>query len=335
MAWVLELPWEQIQPVQDPGSLVGLRLGGTPAGVDAYVAVEWDGRRHFLVGIPLGMPDLTDEATRGLRVTTRDWIVGDRPSARYIDLACIDVSLFNTFDAVVREIGASVAKQPADPRAAVVDALRRWRRFWAVESEGLGRDAELGLFGELFFLSRWMPPLTPAKFGAWFGADASRHDFQSPLVSVEVKSTAWSSGPPVHHIQSLDQLADPEEGELHLFSLHVSDDPLASNSLPSVAQHLLAEAELLGPSVLTEFQDRLALVGYSPAHASAYQRTFRILGERLYRVNGEFPRLTRSGFPGGLPSAIPQVSYLLSLDALDAWSVAVRPDDSRALFEGW
>lgn len=327
------LPWSDLTASGADRGLAGLRLAGMPPDVAVYIAVEPDGRRHLLIHLPRG-DELTDESTRGVRITTREWTVGDREAARYIDLVCLDQSLHDTFDAVVQQIAENVAAMPGDARAGVVEALRRWRRFWAVETAGLPRDAALGLFGELWFLGRWMRPLTAAKFAAWFGPDVARHDFQAAPISVEVKTTA-AGQTTIHHVQSLDQLADPETGDLYLFSLHVSDDALASNSLPVLVDALLVEAHALGAPVAAKFEDRLAQVGYSPAHAAAYARPLRVKAEALFRVSADFPRLTRGSYPGGLPAAIPDVSYWLLADALTPWRVASRPAEAINLFEGW
>jgi hypothetical protein len=145
--------------------------------------------------------------------------------------------------------------------------------------------------------------------------------------SFEVKaSTSSLSSAPVHFISNIDQLSEPESGSLYLFSLHVTDDALASNTLPSVVElvtAMLAEDE----ESLNEFSKRLAEAGYSPAHAEYYQRPLRIISEELYAVRSDFPRLTRTSFSTGVPDAVQDISYCLGMAACTSWRIASSPSD--------
>ncbi|HET8722288.1 MAG TPA: PD-(D/E)XK motif protein, partial [Nitrospira sp.] len=230
------MPWAELVPPLEPDALSAVRLAGLPTSVSAYAAIDFDGRRHFLVALEKDVDELNEATTRGLRVSTREWIVSGTGGI-YVDLACTDVSLYDTFDAVVLQVAENVARYPRDPRRAVTDALARWRRFWTLEAN-LSREAQTGLIGEMWFLSRWMRPLTAAKFASWFGPDASRHDFQTVQLSVEVKTTASRTGPLIHRIGSLEQLADPASGAFYLFSLRIADDPIASNTLATLVDGL-------------------------------------------------------------------------------------------------
>jgi hypothetical protein len=198
----------------------------------------------------------------------------------------------------------------------------------------MSREAALGVFGELWFLRRWLGTVNAAAVHCWQATDSARHDFQWPSASVEVKvATTQSAGPPVHRIASLEQLADPEQGQLYIFSLQVCDDALAANTLhslvTSITVDLQADFQALG-----EFNDKLAARGYSPADQQAPDRPLRILAERLYRVDATFPRLTRSSFqPGGLPAGIVGVEYLIDLATCEEWLVARQPEQARVRLE--
>jgi hypothetical protein len=129
----------------------------------------------------------------------------------------------------------------------------------------------------------------------------------------------------VHHIAHLDQLADPERGQLYLFSLRVTSDRLAGNSLPTLVDDI---SSLLStsPPARQQFLDKVATRGYVEAARSRHASTWRILGERLYEVRGDFPRLTLDSFQSGLPLGVVSVSYDLDMAVCDAWLVADGPD---------
>jgi hypothetical protein len=268
--------------------------------------------------------------TRGLEVKTDELSVGESFARTYIQLICLQPAHYSTFAALAESIVATIGADPSDPKAAVTRCLDRWRSFWAVDRSGLTREQALGLFGELWFLLRWMGPISAARIARWQGPLGARHDFQWPAASIEVKATASASGAaPSHVIANLNQLDTPEVGQLYVFSLHVTDDVLATNSLPVLVERINAslshEVDALGL-----FSERLAKAGYNPADAGRYVRPLRVLAEELYRVDESFPKLTKKSFANGLPPGIGDVTYSLSMAACLPWRVATVPTDAEA-----
>jgi len=155
----------------------------------------------------------------------------------------------------------------------------------------------------------------------------SRHDFQWPEHSVEVKAaTRRADGAILHRIHHLDQLADPEQGQLLLFSLVVVRDQLAHNTLPDLVDRIGASLHT-EPHAHDEFLSKLGLRGYSPAYAQRYSTPYRIVGERLYSVGQGFPRLTIASFSDGLPDGVTDVSYVIDMAVCGQWLVASSPDE--------
>jgi Putative PD-(D/E)XK family member, (DUF4420) len=322
----LETAWSNL-PNPESGQLRGVRVAGMPPRMPVYVAIDASRRRQLLVALLAETTPLKSSATRGLEVKTDELRIGDSPPARYIQLTCLHPSHHSTFTALGANIVAALQADPSDPKAAVARCLERWRSFWAIDPCGLSREEALGLFGELWFLLRWTGSLSAAHIARWQGPLGARHDFQWSSGSVEVKTAASGiSSAPVHAITSLDQLAPPEVGQLYLFSLHVADDALSTNSLPFLVGQINT---LLAPDAeaLDLFSERLAKAGYNPAEASRYVRPLRILSEELYRVDESFPRLTENSFGAGLPAGIGDIRYSLSMAACADWRIATAPDD--------
>jgi hypothetical protein len=272
-----------------------------------------------------GPTDLDLGETHGLKVGISSHRIAGRADAPYVDLVCLDASAKQTFAAVATEIANSVVDTPPDARAdAVVAAVREWRWFWDVDPSQMSRTEAIGLFGELWFLNRWAKA-SPASIRAWEGSARSRHDFQWPTSSVEVKTTS-RGGAVVHTIETLEQLDDPESGQLYLFSLRIVRDTLASNSvnnLASAAKNALAD----DPVGRAELLAKLAQRGYTPAGREETRVTYRVVEEGLYRVAEGFPRLTPRDFPVGLPPGISGLSYRLDISACQQWRLAVSPSD--------
>jgi hypothetical protein len=290
-----------------------------------WAAVDNQGRRHLLLQVPEGS-DAPPTMTRGLQVTVARHQVRGAEPAVYLDLVCLSEDVAATFSAVAADIGSDAGRVPQDERlAAVTAALSRWQWFWGVEPGGLSEQEALGLFAELWFLYRWPQP-SAETVDAWTGSEGARHDFQWPERSVEVKATARRAGGAVlHRIHNLDQLSDPEQGRLFLFSLRVVRDALAHNTLPDLVDRV-GRCLHGDPRSHHEFARKLGLRGYSPAHRQRYETPYRVLAECLYTVDSGFPRLTADSFAAGLPTGISDVAYVLDMAVCDPWLVATGPE---------
>jgi hypothetical protein len=291
-----------------------------------WAAVDYEGRRHLLLQIPEAT-NAPPTSTHGLRVTVaRHQVQGAEP-ADYLDLACLSDNAIATFAAVAADIGAEAGLVPqADRMAAVTAALSRWQWFWGIDAGNLSEQQALGLFGELWFLHRWAGDAATAV-GAWTASAGSRHDFQWPEHSVEVKTTSrQAAGGVLHRIEHLDQLSDPEQGQLFLFSLRVVRDQLARNTLPSLVDRIMQDLRW-NARIGDEFARNLGQRGYSPAHKNRHQVPYRVLGEYLYSVGPGFPRLTAASFGGSPPAGITDVSYVLDMAACDPWLRAKSPEE--------
>ena len=326
----LEKIWSDLPRAQF-GQLSGIRAPRLPPHVPVYVAVDSERRRQLLVVLPSGVEPLEETVTRGLEVRTDELRVGGSSAQTYIQLICLQPGHYSTFAALAASIVAGIETDPSDPKAAVTRCLDRWRSFWTVDQSGLTREQALGLFGELWFLLRWMGLLSSTSIARWQGPLGARHDFQWPAASVEVKTAASGSGTlPIHFIANLDQLDASEVGQLYLFSLHVADDALAANSLPILVGQITAALDR-DPDGLVSFSERLAKCGYNPAESTRYARPLRVLSEELYRVDDSFPKLTTHSFPSGLPAGVGEVSYSLAMSACLPWRVAIAPTDISGL----
>lgn len=310
-----------------PSGALSARLH--PDSRDVWLGVDRARRRHLLVRVPgadVGQHLLT---THGLKATTERLSVEDEAPDVWGDIVCLDVALNETFAAVADDLVAETRELPDDPLGAVHRTLRRWKWFWGVDGSGLSDEKAFGLFGELWFLDRWTT--LPGSVGSWLGPTGSRHDFVSPAVSVEVKaSRVRADGPVTHRITSLDQLADPETGDLYLFSLTATPDANASNSLPAVVTTIRSRLRAQ-PDTLGLFDRLLADAGWTPAAAEKHSQTFRVTAEELYRVDGRFPRLTHESFPSGLPAGIDNITYTLDLAVCIDHRVATEPDEGAAI----
>lgn len=303
----------------------GERLEATEVevGSGVWVARDDSDRQHLLVRVPTSV-SLDVPGTKGLNVTVAGHRIPGQPDAAYIDLVCLDAAVAATFAAVAADIAEQTVRAGPDARrSAVVTALNEWRWFWGVDTSRLSASDAVGLFGELWFLVRWAA-VSADSVHAWDASNGARHDFQWPERSVEVKATS-RGGATVHTVQHLEQLEDAETGDLYLYSVRVARDALAANTLNSLVA--AATAELSSDiQARSELLAKLGQRGYTPAGRDHTTVPYRVIEESLYKVAGDFPRLTRTSFPTGLPTGITGVSYQLDMNACANWRVGSSPD---------
>lgn len=308
--------------LETPASNHELEAKEVSTGTGVWVARDNADNQHLLVLVD-ARSELELEETRGLRVAISQHRIAGREDAPYVDLVCLDSGAVQTFATIASDIANAVGNRPpGDRTGAVVAAVREWRWFWGVDPSQMSRNDAVGLFGELWFLNRWAG-LSAASVQAWEGSRGSRHDFQWPTSSVEVKTTA-RSGAAIHSIEHLEQLDDPESGQLFLYSLRIARDPLAVNSVNSLAD-AARNALRNDPVSRADLMAKLAQRGYSPAGRDESGITYRIVDEGLYRVDETFPRLTPRDFPGGLPRGIASISYQIDMTACSEWRTDATP----------
>ena len=290
-------------------------------------AVDALGRRHLIVRLEPSEPAMEDSRSRGLEIATRSMSPVDGEDGRYLDIICLDVSGHEVFDALGGEFAAVLTAGVEAPASAARRLVAKWRRFWqAPNEEGLTREEQIGLFAELWFLAYWLiPALGVGKaVGAWRGPHRARHDFELGSASIEVKATASRSFRR-HDIHGIEQLIPPDDGRLFLFSMRVAEERGGANSLAAVVGKV---RELAAPDDVTTTTLETALVAAKVTEKLLENDPLRIrvIDERLYRVDDDFPRLVPSVFMiGALPAGTGDVVYSIELSGFDKLIVASSP----------
>lgn len=186
--------------------------------------------------------------------------------------------------------------------------VRAWQEFMRRGAQGLEPEAEIGLIGELSFLTAMVEAGIPALLAveSWVGPLDGIQDFEVGTGAVEVKATVSTAGFPAK-IGSLEQLDDSIRQPLFIAGVRLSQTESGQN-LPEFVAHIRL---VLNGDVGAErlFSDRLLAAGYFDAHGDRYPRRFTIEGMRIIEVGEGFPRLTHATVPMGIRRAKYEIDF--------------------------
>lgn len=207
----------------------------------------------------------------------------------------------------------------------LLERLAKWQSlFEKIGNQGLSDEAQRGLYGEVYFLRLFINNSIDKNYclKSWLGPEKSVQDFQYSNWAVEVKTTHGNNHQKIH-ITSERQLDDAIIENIFLY--HLSLDVRVSNGelLNSIIDEVL---DLLNYNTMAYnlFKLKLLEVGYYDIHRPLYEDTgYTIRQENLYRVAGNFPRITEANIPIG----VGDVRYSIILSESEEYRI-----DQKTLF---
>lgn len=189
--------------------------------------------------------------------------------------------------------------------------LLKWQKFLEKYSnKGLDNESQRGLYGELWFLKRYLLSniSIDKAINYWTGPEYSRHDFQLPNCSVEVKVTL-SKQHQMLRISSERQLDEAAVKLLYLFHLSLDSLQGRGETLPAIIEKIRKEIKTNIPACLM-FEEKLFEAGYLDEHSSKYQNVgYARRDSNIFKVIDGFPRIIERDLPNG----VGDVSYSISV----------------------
>lgn len=203
----------------------------------------------------------------------------------------------------------------------LLERLAKWQSlFEKVGKQGLRDEVQRGLYGEVYFLRNFLNNSTDQTYclKSWVGSERSIQDFQYSNWAVEVKTTHGNNHQKIH-ITSERQLDDSVIEKIFLY--HLSLDIRVDNGEPlnTIIEDVL---ELLRDSTMASnlFKLKLLEAGYFDTHKPLYEnRGYNIRQENIYRVTGNFPRITEAIIPIG----VGDVKYSIVLSESEEWRIDI------------
>jgi hypothetical protein len=164
-------------------------------------------------------------------------------------------------------------------------------------SRSLSREKQVGLFGELLFLTSCIQATNvDDAVSAWKGYTRNEHDFVFSSGAFEVKTTTTEARR--HRVSSLDQLSPLPGTPLWLISIQLTS---ATPSTGQTLAEIIDEVRQL-TSDHRELERSLARAGWRERDRASYRTPYRLRSvPTAYSIDDSFPALTRAAIARGCP----------------------------------
>ena len=188
-----------------------------------------------------------------------------------------------------------------------------WKTMFRRDSANkLSREVLQGLFGELYFMKKYMLNRFGAAVAvqAWSGPDFKSKDYAVDTEWFEVKTVGANTT--TVHISSLAQLSSDHAGHLIVVKAEAMSDQFSNgeSSIEELFKYIFAQIN--DETAEGIFLSKLSAFGFDSSDES-FMSKFDVKSMTSYKVSGEFPRLTEKDITR---PEICDVSYSLIINSL-------------------
>jgi hypothetical protein len=204
----------------------------------------------------------------------------------------------------------------------VYKVLDRWHNFFKKKWDSkLTLEEEIGLFGELYYINRWLeyfPQEPPLIIKDWKGPLKNRIDFVTKNSGVEIKTVTPKIRDEIKISNERQLEINPVIDTLFLYILKVEVNETTGYSLQHMIETIEAQLVNRAPSLAVKFKDLLLEVGVI---SDDYDKNYFFVHEELgFNASEEFPKLTSKN----LPTGINNVSYSIDLSHCKSFKVQLE-----------
>lgn len=199
----------------------------------------------------------------------------------------------------------------------LLNRFEKWKSlFNKVASEGLSPEEQRGLFGELYFIRKFMQHNNnyTAILNTWVGPASEVRDFQLGNWALEVKTTHGNNHQKIQ-ISSERQLDTTHLERLYIYHVSlekVQENGETLNQIVSSISNLLASDTI----AINRFRSKLYEAGYFEQHLPLYDMTgYFIRQDTFYSVEDTFPRIQEKE----LRSGVGDVKYSIILSQCEGY----------------
>jgi hypothetical protein len=199
----------------------------------------------------------------------------------------------------------------------ILNRFEKWKSlFTRIISQGLTPEEQRGLFGELYFLRKFLQHNNNSQLvlNTWVGSAGEVRDFQMKNWALEVKTTHGNNHQKVQ-ISSERQLDITHLEKLFLY--HISLEQVHESG-ESLNQIIISINELLviDSISMNRFKSKLYEAGYFDRHIDLYKSIgYCIRQDTFYDVEGNFPRIQENEIRSG----VGDVKYSIIVSQCEAY----------------
>lgn len=188
-----------------------------------------------------------------------------------------------------------------------------WKTMFRRDSSNkLSKEVLQGLFGELYFMKKYMLDRFEAAVAvqAWSGPDFKSKDYAVDAEWFEVKTVGANTS--TVHISSLAQLSSDHDGHLIVIKAEAMSDQFSNgeSSIGELFDYIFAQIN--DETAEGIFLSKLSAFGFDSSDES-FMSKFDVKSMTSYKVSGDFPRLTEKDITR---PEICDVSYSLIINSL-------------------
>jgi len=221
-----------------------------------------------------------------------------------LNLVLVDKQFKDVFDTLIADVLAAVINE-TDIKVILKNysnRLIKWQSlFERFKQQGLIPEEQRGLFGELFFLRKFLQANSDFQniVSSWIGSEKQIRDFQFGRWSVEVKTTHGNNHQKIH-ISSERQLDTTNMDNLYLHHLSLEVRQQSGETLNQLVDSVI---EILSTdfTALNRFRNKLIEGSYFDHHRLLYADVgYFIRQEIFYQVENTFPRIEERDIRSGV-----------------------------------
>jgi len=321
----IEILWEELESDKSLYSGLLYKRFSSQIKPDIYVALKAPEKLRCIathVSMSLHLDTVTLNTMRDIKIET---IADEKhPGKQFVLILLLDNQHKDIFSTLCEDLMNQVA-EITDETLLIKELLSRlgkWQSlFEKLGLQGLSEEAQRGLYGELFFLRKFLNQSTDHVLciSSWKGPEKAVQDFQFSDWAIEVKTTHGKNHQKIH-IASERQLDTDIVSNIYLY--HISLD-IRDNSGETLNEAIDVVLDLLREnySALNAFRVKLLNAGYFDIHRDFYSNTgYSIRQQRIFLVTETFPRITESQISGG----VGDVRYSIVLADEVPWRISEK-----------
>ncbi|MGD7045651.1 PD-(D/E)XK motif protein [Jeotgalibacillus proteolyticus] len=231
----------------------------------------------------------------------------------FIEFIQADPDTGDLFETIMQNLFDHViTRDPDEPLFTVIyKVLEKWRSFFRRGGyKKLNEDQQRGLFGELWFMRKWIennPDRPPLLLESWGGPLSDRVDFRTNGFGVEIKTVRDQINKRVRISNEKQLRITDAVPEIYLYVCYLEESRNIGHTLQDLVDELRIHFYLFSLQLRLKFDDLLRSSGFSDnEYTDLY---LNVLEEETYTVDNRFPMIPVESLPKG----ISHVSYSIDL----------------------